>query len=177
MTRRTLLKWLHWLSAGLILYFFLIEPEDPRGAAAKAEALSTHAGMGILLALVTALWLGLYLCKGLAGRAGPKLPALGKRFHHLNHVVLQLGVPVMVATGAFAGLAAPFLILAFGIVPINPGFGGKGIHDLAQDLHELVFNGLLFVIVLHVAFHLWRHFVLRDNALRIMVPKSLHRYL
>ena len=28
MTRRTALKWLHWLAAGLILYFFLVEPED-----------------------------------------------------------------------------------------------------------------------------------------------------
>jgi cytochrome b561 len=26
-------------------------------------------------------------------------------------------------------------------------------------------------------FHLWRHFLLKDNALRIMVPKVLHKYL
>lgn len=177
MTRRAALKWLHWLSAGLILYFYLVEPEEVRGQANKAEALSTHAGMGVLLALVTAIWLGMFLWKGLAGRPGPKLPNWGKRFHTLSHKVLQYGVPVMVATGAFSGLAAPFVIRAFGTVPINPGIGGKGLHKFAGEIHEVVFNALLFVIVAHVLFHVWRHFLLKDNALRIMAPKPLHKYL
>ncbi|WP_127112696.1 cytochrome b [Shimia sediminis] len=177
MTKRTFIKWLHWLSAGLILYFYLVEPEETRGQTNKAEALSTHAGMGIVLGLVTAIWLFMFLRKGLAGRPGPKLPGWGKRFHTLSHKALQLGVPLMVATGAFSGLAAPFVIRAFGTLPINPGFGGKGLHNLAEEIHEVVFNALLFVIVAHVLFHLWRHLMLKDNALRIMAPKALHKYL
>ena len=42
----------------------------------------------------------------------------------------------------------------------------------------LVGIGLLAVIVLlHAGFHIWRHVRLRDNALRIMVPRRFHRYL
>jgi cytochrome b561 len=93
------------------------------------------------------------------------------------HRVLYYGVPVMVLSGALAGLAAPYVIRAFGVIPINPGFGSKTLHDLMQDLHEVAFNLLIAAIVVHAIFHLWRHFLLKDNALRIMVPKALHRYL
>lgn len=177
MTRRTLLKWLHWLAAGLILYFFLVEPEEVRGAAQKGAALSTHAGMGVLLGIVTALWMGMFWSKGLAGRPGPKLPGWGKRFHSLSHKALQYGLPIMVATGALTGLAAPFMIRAFGVLPITPGTAPKGLHKLAEEVHEIAFNTLLVLIIAHIAFHLWRHFVLKDNALRIMVPRALHKYL
>ena len=175
MTRRTVLKWLHWLSFGLILYFFLVEPDESRTD--PGGALSTHAGVGLTLAIVTAIWFALYLRKGLSSRPGPKLPGWAKRLHPLMHKVLQLGVPIMVGTGALAGLLAPFAIRAFGVVPINPSIGGKGIHELATEIHEIVFDALIIVIVAHAIFHLWRHYLLKDNALRIMVPKALHKYL
>ena len=52
--RRTVLKVLHWVSFFLILYFFLVEPEENK--ADPGGALSTHAGVGLLLALVTLIW-------------------------------------------------------------------------------------------------------------------------
>lgn len=175
MNRRNLLKWLHWLSFGLILYFFLVEPEESRNA--PGLALATHAGVGLVLAIVVALWTGRFMRNGLTGRAGPKLPAWAKKFHGLNHRFIQYGLPVMVATGALAGLLAPFSIRAFGIFPINTPAGSKSLHALAEEIHEIAFDALILLIVLHVAFHLWRHFLLKDNALRIMMPKFLHKYL
>lgn len=175
MKRRNTIKWLHWLAFGLILYFFLVEPEEMRSN--PGLGLATHSGMGVLLALVAAIWLGMFLSKGLAGRAGPKLPGWGKRFHTISHKALQIGLPVTVATGAFAGLVAPFVIRAFGIVPINPGTGSKGIHEFAENIHEIAFDAFFVLILAHAGFHLWRHFGLKDNALRIMVPKALHKYL
>lgn len=175
LNRRFFLKWMHWLTAGTILYFFLVEPSENRTD--PGGALSTHAGMGVLLAFVTALWLSMYLRRGLAGRPGPKLPKWANRFHAFSHKLIQYGVPVIVASGAFAGLAAPFVIRAFGSYQINFGFGSKGIHEFSQEVHEVVFNGLLILIVAHIAFHLWRHLVLKDNALRVMVPKFLHKHL
>ncbi|MFU1684107.1 cytochrome b [Phaeobacter piscinae] len=139
--------------------------------------MATHAGVGLILSVVVLFWTAIYLRKGPAGRAGPKLPGWAKRFHGLNHRVLQIGLPVMVATGALAGLLAPFAIHAFGVVPINPGVGSRSLHELAEEVHEIAFDTLLIVIVLHGVFHLWRHFLLKDNALRIMVPKLLHKYL
>ena len=175
MSRRSVIKWLHWFSLGLLLYFFLVEPEESRTA--PGLALSTHAGMGVLLALVAGVWLLLYLRKGLAGRPGPKLPGWAKRFHPLGHKALQIGLVVVVASGALAGLVAPFAIHAFGLMPINPGIGGKGLHELVTEIHEIVFDGMIFLIVAHALFHIWRHLLLKDNALRIMVPKLLHKYL
>lgn len=175
MSRRSVIKWLHWLSLGLLLYFLLVEPEENRTA--PGQALSTHAGMGVLLALVAGIWLLLYLRKGLAGRPGPKLPGWGKRFHPLSHKALQIGLVVVVGSGALAGLVAPFAIHAFGLMPINPGIGGKGLHDLVTEVHEILFDGMIFLIVAHALFHIWRHVLLKDNALRIMVPKLLHKYL
>lgn len=175
MTRRTVIKWLHWLSAALILYFFLVEPEEIRSN--PGLGLSTHAGVGLMLATATALWLVMFLFKGLAGRPGPKLPAWAKRFHRLSHKGLQYGVPVMVTTGALTGLAAPFAIRAFGRFQINPGTAPKGLHKLAEELHEITFNTLMVLIVAHALFHIWRHIRLKDNALRIMMPKALHKYL
>lgn len=44
-------------------------------------------------------------------------------------------------------------------------------------LHTYQFYALGIVAIVHAGFHTWRHFYLRDNALRIMAPKRLHRFL
>ncbi|WP_166418420.1 cytochrome b [Cochlodiniinecator piscidefendens] len=175
MNRRFVLKWLHWVGFSVLLYFFFVEPDENR--ADPGGALSTHAGAGLILALITTVWMGMYIRKGLMGRPGPKLPSWGKRFHFLSHWALQWGLPIVVASGAIAGLAAPFAIRAFGVVPINPAAGTNGLHGFAEEIHEIAFDGFMILIGFHIAFHVWRHFWLKDNALRIMVPKILHRYL
>ncbi|MGR3614881.1 MAG: cytochrome b/b6 domain-containing protein [Paracoccaceae bacterium] len=97
--------------------------------------------------------------------------------HPLNHKFLQYGAPIVVLTGALAGLLAPFVIKAFGILQINPGIGSKALHEFAEEVHEIAFDALVILILVHAGFHLWRHFWLKDNALRIMVPEPLHKYL
>ncbi|AHD08962.1 hypothetical protein [Phaeobacter gallaeciensis] len=44
-------------------------------------------------------------------------------------------------------------------------------------LHGIAFHALLILIALHGLFHLLHPFLLKDCALRIMVPKLLHKYL
>lgn len=175
MTRRTAIKWLHWLSLGLILYFFAVEPEDVERLG--AAALATHAGVGAIFGLVVLIWFVMYLAKGLAGRAGPKLPGWGRRWHPFGHKAMYWGLLAMAASGGLIGLFAPYLVMAFGLFPIAPSLDVKMLHDGAQELHEIVFNALLAGIVVHAGFHLWRHYLLKDNALRIMVPRALHKYL
>jgi len=172
---RTVLKWLHWVSFGLILYFFFVEPEDVQRLG--AVALATHAGMGAILGLLVTIWFVLYLRKGLASRPGPKLPGWAKPLHPLSHRFLTWGMPMMVFTGALAGFAAPYAIRLFGVIPFFPGIGAQALHQQMQNIHEVAFNVILAVIVSHALFHLWRHFGLKDNALRIMLPRVLHKYL
>ncbi|MCP5086515.1 MAG: cytochrome b [Rhodobacteraceae bacterium] len=175
MNRRTVIKWLHWIVAALVLWFYIFEPEENRSA--PGEALSTHAGVGVILAITVVIWFAIFLVKGPAGRPGPKLPNWGKRLHPVMHKALYWGVPAMVLSGALSGLLAPFAIRAFGSLPINFAGGSKALHGLAEELHEVVFNGLILLVVAHALFHIWRHYWLKDNALRIMVPKRLSKYL
>ena len=74
--RRSAIKWLHWLSLAIIIWFFFVEPENVQRLGALA--LATHAGMGIILGLLVGAWFVMYLRKGLASRAGPKLPNWAK---------------------------------------------------------------------------------------------------
>ncbi|MEL6451936.1 MAG: cytochrome b/b6 domain-containing protein [Pseudomonadota bacterium] len=175
MTRRTALKWLHWLCFGLILWFWAVEPQDV--ARLGGAALATHAGMGTLLAVLTAAWAAMFLRKGLASRPGPKLPGWARRAHPAMHKALLWGLAGVVLSGALAGFAAPYAIALFGVIPVFPGIGSDAIHGVFEDLHEIAFNLILIALALHVAFHLWRHYMVKDNALRIMVPRALHRYL
>lgn len=178
MTKRVLVKWLHWVAFGLILYFFFVEPEVRGGGDARGQMLSTHAGMGMLLGLVTLIWTWIYFRHGPLGRAGPKLPGWGKHMHRVVNTGLYWLLPLTVLTGGAAGLAADYPVLGFGVIPLNPaGWGGPGLHDIAEEVHEIAFNVTTLMIIVHLVFHVWRHVRLRDNALRIMAPKILHRFL
>ena len=179
MTKRSTLKILHWLAFGLIGYFFLVEPHVSERVPdnLKTAALATHAGMGMILALVSFLWLVLWP-KGPTGRAGPKLPAMAKRVHRFLNVGIFWILPLMVLSGALAGLLANYPVLGFGVIPLNPtGWGNATVHGLAEEIHEVLFNVTLAFIVAHAGFHLWRHFWVKDNALRIITPIVLHKYL
>lgn len=178
--RRTMLKWLHWSVFFLLLYFLIVEPEDIDEAvslSAQTEALATHAGMGLILALLVVIWLLSYWRDGPAGKPGPKLPPWARRVYGVLHRALYWALPVMLLSGALTGLVAPFPVEAFGAVPLNFGLGDKSLHEVAGEVHELVFNALTTLAFVHILFHLWRHYLLRDNALRIMAPKALHRWL
>lgn len=175
MTRRTTLKWLHWLSTGMILWFWLVEPEDVERMG--GAALATHAGMGTLLAVLATAWAAMFVSRGLASKPGPKLPKWARPVHGLMHKTLTWGLLGVVFSGALAGFAAPYAISLFGVVPFFPGIGAEGIHDALTQVHEVTFDALLILLAIHVAFHLWRHYMVKDNALRIMAPKALHRFL
>ena len=180
LNKRAFLKFLHWTTAGIILYFFLIEPDLSDGASAmdKTAELSTHAGMGILLSVIVTIWTVIFLKSGLIGRAGPKLPDWASRIYPLMHKGLYLAMPIMLVTGLLVGLTAPFQVMGFGVIPLNvPWLGGTAINDIANGVHEFSFDVLIIMIVVHAVFHVWRHYLLRDNALRLIMPKSLHKYL
>lgn len=175
MTRRTAIKWLHWISFGLIVWFYIFEP--PKSFSDPGGILSTHAGMGVILGIAVVIWFSIYALKGAASRPGPKLPTWARIVHTWKHRLLYFGLPVMMLTGAAAGLLAPFAIRAFGVVPLGPAQGPRDLYKQAEVVHDMVFNALVLVIILHAAFHIWRHYWLRDNALRIMTPRVVHRFL
>ncbi len=180
LNKRGILKFLHWATAAIILYFFIVEPDLPNNGTTTmmTAELSTHAGMGFLLSIIVVIWTLVFVRGGLVGKPGPKLPEWAKKIHPIMHKGLHFSLPFMLITGLTVGLTAPFQVLGFGLVPLNvPFIGGAVLNDLANEIHELSFNILILLIVLHSVFHLWRHFLLRDNALRLILPKSTHKLL
>ncbi|ROT95876.1 hypothetical protein [Histidinibacterium lentulum] len=105
-------------------------------------------------AAAAALWVVVALAKGLAGRPGPKLSGAARALYRPMHWGLYALLAAAAALNAaeLAGLIAP-----------GPAW-----------ISLLV---LLSAGTLHGLFHFWRHTALRDNALRSILPKSLHHIL
>ncbi len=98
--------------------------------------------------------------------------------HRIVNSGLYWLVPITVLPGGAAGLASEYPVLGFGVIPLNPsGWGTVALHDIAEEIHEIVFNVTVLMIFVHLGFHIWRHVLLKDNARRIMFPRALHRYL
>ena len=81
------------------------------------------------------------------------------------------------AAGFLLGLTSPVLLKAGGFLPIAPQLGLKELNHLVGRIHIYEFYLLAALVAAHAVFHVWRHLRLRDNALRIMAPRRLHRFL
>lgn len=173
--KRSPIKWIHWFSFLALLDFFFVEPAE--NSTDRGAALATHAGVGIVLAIVSLVWIVDVLRGGSKDGPGPKLSQGGKRFRLITHQTMFWGMILSIGSGFFAGLVAPYDIRAIGMLLINTGTGSKAMHDVIGEAHGLIFNLLIMLTLVHIGFHLWRHLHLRDNALKIMMPRALHRFL
>jgi cytochrome b561 len=105
--------------------------------------------------VLVAIWSGMTLAKGLMGRAGPKLSPQWRRAYPWMHRSLH----ILLALTAFAIflrlIGSPLVWLdAWTMLLITLGAG--------------TFHGL---------FHFWRHTALYDGALRLIIPRVLHKWL
>lgn len=173
--RRTLLKWIHWTMVPLFTWFVVIQPEDVLSVGQWAFEL--HSVLGLVFVSLALLWTADYLRRGLAGRPGPKLPLWARWVHAAMHRILVWGLFGVALTGFLLGLTSSRLLFAGGVVPIAPPLGLPQANDWVGVIHEIEFYCLAVVALGHASFHIWRHLWLRDNALRIMAPRALYRYL
>ena len=173
--RRTRLKILHWSVLPLLIWFFVVQPEDVRPIG--KWAFQVHSVFGLIFVSLALLWTADFLRKGLASRPGPKLPPVARRVHRIMHLTIIWGLFGVALTGFLLGLTSSVLLWAGGIVPIAPPMGWPKANDIVGKVHEVEFYLLAGIVAFHAAFHIWRHLHLKDNALRIMAPKRLHRFL
>ncbi|MEL7099597.1 MAG: cytochrome b/b6 domain-containing protein [Pseudomonadota bacterium] len=174
-TRRSALKWLHWTMVPLFIWFLLVTPEDVTPFGPKA--FQAHSILALIFVSLSLAWTADLLRRGLASRPGPKLRGWQRRAHRSLHLTLIWGLFCVAFTGFLLGLTSPVLLKAGGFLPIAPPLGLREANELAGLVHIYQFYGLAVVVAVHVGFHVWRHVALRDNALRIMAPRRLHRYL
>jgi cytochrome b561 len=173
--KRTVLKALHYSVLPLFIWFTLVQPQDVRSIG--NWAFQVHSVFGLIFVSLALFWTGLYLRKGLIGRPGPKLPPWARVVHQTLHKVLIWGIFLVAFTGFLLGLTSSVLLWAGGIVPIAPPLGLPEWNRIVGIVHSVEFYTLGVIVAGHAGFHIWRHLWLRDNALRIMAPKRLHRYL
>ena len=162
---------LHWIIvAGIVAQYFLAEAADERNDASAGvfSAIGLHASIGITilaLAIVRVLWRLMEL--------PPDLPETMKvyervvaRSTHLAFYVLLFALPI---TGwALAG-AEHQSVSFFGLFELPPLRAALS-EDQLEEVHEVLFNILLGLAVLHIAAALKHQFFDRDKVLRTMLP-------
>ncbi len=173
--RRTRLKILHWTVLPFLIWFFVVQPEDVRPIG--QWAFQVHSVFGLIFVSLALLWTAEYIRKGLASRPGPKLPGPARIFHQIMHKTIIWGLFGVALTGFLLGLTSTVLLWAGGVVPIAPPLGLPKANDIVGQIHEVEFYLLAGLVAVHALFHIWRHIHLKDNALRIMAPKRLHKFL
>ena len=173
--RRPMLKALHWVMVPLFIWFLLVKPKDvtPFGPA----AFQAHSILALIFVSLSLLWFADMMRRGLASRPGPILKGWLRPFHSWMHRILIWGLFFVALTGFLLGLTSSILLKAGGFLPIAPPLGLNQANDIVGTVHIVQFYTLGVVAGVHALFHIWRHYRLKDNALRIMVPKRFHPYL
>lgn len=173
MKKRTFLKIIHWTMLPLVIWFLVMTPADvvPMGI------FPIHSNLALIFVAISLIWTGMHMRDGLASRPGPKLPRWARVTHQVLHKTLIWGLFGVALTGFLLGLTSSRLLKAGGFLPIAPPMGWRDMNRIIGDIHIIEFYILGALVALHAAFHIWRHVRLRDNALRIMAPKAVYRWL
>lgn len=174
-TRRTYLKILHWTIVPFFVWFLIVTPADVGRIGSWAVKL--HSVFGLIFVMLCLVWTADLVWRGLASRPGPKLRGTARAIHRPLHLTLIWGLFGVAFTGFLLGLTASRTLFAGTILPIAPPLGLPQANQWAGTLHTVEFYALAGVVTFHAAYHIWRHYGLRDNALRIMAPKPLQRFL
>ncbi len=171
---------LHWIIvAAIIAQYFLAEAAEEQGDGPPSvfSAAGIHNSLGIAvlaLALVRILWRLIEL--------PPSAPATMKSYEialartvHIAFYFLLFAIPL---SGWALATADEQPLSFFGLFDIPqlrigaqlPLVGGTLGEEQLEEVHEVLFNVLLGLALLHVAAALKHHFLDRDGVLRSMLP-------
>ena len=167
-------KLFHWLIVLLILGqgsvgLWMV---TLRNSPDKIQLYALHKSFGLTilaLALLRLLW---RLYSGVP-RPVPGMPRWQERIADLSHwglYVLLFAIPI---SGWVLNSAAGFPLQWFGLFNL-PRIAGKdeGLHEFAEQAHELLFWTLVGVALVHAAAAFYHHLFQRDVTLARMLPKG-----
>ena len=164
-------KFLHWAIVLLILpqYFLVEAAEELPNGIEKLQLMTWHKSLGmlvLLLALVRIAWK--IMNKGAPGPIGN---AWQRKAAAAGHGLLYLLILAQPLTGWIASSTGNYPVTMFGWFQF-PALVGENhdLHELMEEVHEVLFFTLLAVAAIHVAAALYHHFVLKDGVLRRMLP-------
>lgn len=174
---------LHWVIAvGIVTQYFLAEAaeEAERAAVEPLSAAGIHAALGVTLLALAVLRLAWRVIE-----LPPERPLAMKSYEialaraaHVAFYVLLFAVPLSgwaltTANGQALSFLGWFDLPQFQPVvqmPLPAIEGGTLSKHQLEELHELLFNLLVGLAVLHIAAALKHQFIDRDSVLRSMLP-------
>ena len=164
-------KFLHWTIAFLIIMMLImgnIFNEFPKEI--RPDVYMFHKSTGILILALVAFRIFWRVTN-----LQPELPAgydkkivVGAKFAHLALYALMIAIPL--SGWLFASPKYPFSFYGLFDIPHLTGPDDKNIRNLANDAHEFFANGLIALIMLHLAAAIYHHRILKDNVLTRMLP-------
>jgi cytochrome b561 len=163
---------LHWLTLiVLALAYATSELREvfPKGSAGREGMMNLHVMLGLIVFGIA--WLRLLVRTFSATPAvRPAPPPWQETLAKLAHVALY-GLTLLLPLTGWLMLSAdgkPVDLLGWQLPDlITPN---RSIADALEDVHEALASAGYALIGLHAAAALFHHYVLRDNALRLMLP-------
>lgn len=157
----------HWLMAALILLQGVVGwvGHEMNRSPAKIEVMTAHKSLGItllLLVVLRLLWRRTH--------PAPPHPAGSKRWEvraaRLSHALLYL---LMIALPLSGWLSASTSIVPWKLWWVIPwpaiAAPDQGLHEFAEELHEVLVKVLIALLIVHVAAALQHHFLKRNDVL------------
>ncbi len=163
---------LHWIAALAIAAAWTVGTvmgDLPRGPS-RAAGLDLHFALGTLVLSLTALRL-LWRLFNPRPVSPPGTPLWQDRAAHLAHLGLYLLMFAVPLSGVLAAWLGGKAVNLFWIASLASPFArNRAWEKGAEEVHEVLANGLLALVVAHVVAALWHHFLRRDGVLRRMLP-------
>jgi len=165
-------KFLHWGIVILIIvqYFLAEAAEELPDGAGKLDMITRHKSFGMLLLLLALARIGWKLAN--RGLPPPVPMANGQRIAAAaGHGLLYLLLLAQPISGWLMSSAAGYPVSLFGLVDF-PALVGENhdLHESLEEVHEVLFNALAVVALLHALAALYHHFFMKDDTLRRMLP-------
>jgi cytochrome b561 len=161
---------LHWIIvAGVVAEYFLAEAGDESESASAFGAMGLHMSLGLTifgLAAIRLVWRFV--------DARPPLPTTTKGYEVIAARVVHAAFYVLLFAMPLSGWILASLegesVTFFGLFSA-PTFNISANADLAEEVHEVLFNVMLVLALVHAAAALKHKFIDRDGVLGSMTPR------
>lgn len=165
---------LHWAIGVLILvmaYLGLTMTDLPNGPD-KIRTYALHKSIGLTILALVALRLVWRLYAGSPAPV-PGTPPWQARLAGLVHLAIYALLFAIPLSGWVLNSAAGFPLQWFGLVNLPKIVAtSRDLHELAEEMHELMFWTLVLLVVAHAGAAVWHHLFQRDATLARMLPRG-----
>jgi cytochrome b561 len=161
---------LHWIIvAGVIAEYFLAEAAEESEGAGVFGPMGLHSSIGLailVLAMLRLAWRAIDERPAWPATMKPATVAIARVAHGAFYVLLfalpLTGWMLMSTEGDAVSFFGLFTLPALPIAD----------EETMEDVHEVLFNALIALGVLHAAAGVKHHFIDRDDVLRSMLPRA-----